>query len=87
MPISHYSLHEEGVALSLEVIEHNISTLLKIIWINGKSVNHMEIPDGQGSMCGYTYMFLGMDSRTSHMPRKPSALELNPQPLVSFVNI
>ena len=25
------TLHEEGVALSLEVIEHNISTLPKII--------------------------------------------------------
>lgn len=31
LPTSHYSLHEEGVALSLEVIEHNISTLPKII--------------------------------------------------------
>lgn len=79
-PTSLYSLHEEGVALSLEVFEHNISTLHKIIWINGKSVNHMEIADGQGKyVC--VYMLLRMDPRALHLLRRSSAPELNPQPL------
>lgn len=79
-PTPLYSLHEEGLAQSLESTENKTSTLHKMTWLNGKSVHPIEIPDGRGRYA-CIYMFLRMGSRASHMLRKFSATELNTQPL------
>lgn len=79
-PTPLYSLHEEGLVLSLESTEDKTSTLHKMTWLNGKSVHPTEIPDGRGKYV-HVYVFLGMGSRASHMLRKSSATELNTHPL------